>query len=177
MGASGSSVAGERFDCRFRVHPHTPSSLDECARFDPAPDGEYVVATDAMSDEAQDALLEVARVAVATVGDSYDGPDVDSCATIPEAIEARGGRAVRVLPSTPAGAAACIAAGHLVVGGIEVVEEGELVGYSPCVLVSARVEGGAVERFGALVRADEWEERDVSAEQAESMIGFFFARV
>jgi hypothetical protein len=176
MGAAASSVAEEMYDGRFLVHAHTPSSLDERERFDPAPDGDYTVATDAMDDDASDALLEVARLAVSTVGDAYEGPDVDGCSTIPEAIEARGARAVRVLPPTPAGAAACIAAGHLVLGGIEVVEAGELVGYSPCALVSVRIVGDEVEKFGALVREGQWEERDVSPEQAESMIGFFFAR-
>jgi hypothetical protein len=176
MGA-GSSSGHEHFDGRFKVHPHTPSSLDECVRFDEVvPDGEYVVSTDSMDDEASDALLEVARVAVSSVGDAYDGPDVDSCSTIPEAIEARGARAVRVLPPTPAAVASCIAAGHLVLTGVEIVESGELVGYSPCIVVSARVVGGAIEQFGALVRGDEWEERDLSPEQLENSLGFFFAR-
>lgn len=177
MGASGSRIT-EQYDGKFKVHPHTPSSLDECVRFDESvEDGEYVVATDAMDDEATDALLEVARVAVATVGDAYDGPDVDECSTIPESIEARGARAVRILPPTPGAVASCIAAGHVVLSGVEIIESGELVGYSPCMLVSARVVGGAIEKFGALVRTDEWEERDISPEQLENAIGFFFARV
>jgi hypothetical protein len=175
MGASGSTVT-ERYDGKFTVHPHTPSSLDECARFEAAPDGEHVVPTDAMEDESPASLLEVARVAVSTVGDAYDGPDFDDCATVPEAIEARGGRAVRVLPATPDGVAGCIAAGNVVLSGVEIVEDGELVGYSPCMLVSARVVDGAVESFGAYVRTDQWSRRDVSPEQAENMLGFFFAR-
>ena len=176
MGA-GSSSGIERYDGRFKVHPHTPSSLDECSRFDETvDDGEYVVATDAMDDEATDALLEVARVAVSTVGDAYDGPDVDDCSTVPEAIEARGARAVRIIPHTPGAVASCIAAGHVVLGGVEIIESGELVGYSPCMIVSVTVKGGSVEKFCALVRADEWEERDLSPEQLENAIGFFFAR-
>jgi hypothetical protein len=176
MGA-GSSSGIERFDGRFKVHPHTPSSLDECVRFDETvEDGEYVVATDAMDDEASDALLEVARVAVSTVGDAYDGPDVDECSTIPDAIEARGARAVRILPPTPGAVASCIASGHVVLGGVEIIEAGELVGYSPCMLVSVHVKDRAIEKFGALVRTDEWEERDLSPEQLENAIGFFFAR-
>jgi hypothetical protein len=175
MGASGSRVT-ERYDGKFKVHPHTPSSLDECVRFEKPPDGEYVVPTDAMDDESPESLLEVARVAVSTVGDAYDGPDFDDCSTVPEAIEARGGRAVRVLPPTPEGVAGCIAEGNAVLSGVEIVEDGELVGYSPCIIVSANVVAGAVESFGAYVRTDEWSKRDVSPEQAENMLGFFFAR-
>jgi hypothetical protein len=175
MGAKA-SVISESFDGMFKVHPHTPSSLDECARFDEVCDGDHRVATESMDDEPANALLEVARVAVSVVGDAYDGPDIDECATIPEAIEARGARAVRVLPPTPSGVASCIAAGNIVLSGIELVEAGELVGYSPCMLVSVRVVDGAIERFGAFVRGSEWEERDLSPEQVEHMLGFFFAR-
>jgi hypothetical protein len=87
-----------------------------------------------------------------------------------------GRRAVRVLPPTPEGVAGCIAEGNAVLSGVEIVEDGELVGYSPCIIVSANVVAGAVESFGAYVRTDEWSKRDVSPEQAENMIGFFFAR-
>ena len=175
MGARA-SVISESFDGMFKVHPHTPSSLDECARFDDLCDGDHRVATESMDDEPANALLEVARVAVSVVGDAYDGPDIDECATIPDAIEARGARAVRVLPSTPSGVASCIAAGNIVLSGIELVEAGELVGYLPCMLVSVRVVDGAIERFGAFVRGAEWEERDLSPEQVEHMLGFFIAR-
>ena len=170
-------MISESFDGMFKVHPHTPSSLDECARFDDLCDGDHRVATESMDDEPANALLEVARVAVSVVGDAYDGPDIDECATIPDAIEARGARAVRIIPHTPGAVASCIAAGHVVLGGVEIIEAGELVGYSPCMLVSVHVKDRAIEKFGALVRTDEWEERDISPEQLENAIGFFFARV